>query len=58
MKNTFLTAEWKNLIMINYEIDPSLLLSFLPSATELDSFDGKYYVSLVAFMFKNTKLLG
>ena len=58
MKNTFLTAEWKNLIMINYEIDPSLLLSFLPSATELDSFDGKYYVSLVAFMFKNNKILG
>ena len=35
MKN-FLTANWKNLIMINFEVTPELLLPFVPAGTELD----------------------
>lgn len=56
-KSRFLTAEWRKLIMANYEIDPARLKSFLPYKTELDSFEDKYYVSLVGFMFQNTKVL-
>ena len=55
---TFLKAYWKNLILINYEIDPKILIPFLPKGTELDSFNNKYYVSIVGFMFMNTKVLG
>lgn len=44
--------------MANYEIEPSLLSNFLPKETELDFFEGKCYVSLVAFNFLNTKVLG
>lgn len=55
---SFLTAEWRKLIMANYEIDPSILAPYLPAFTELDFFEGKTYVSLVGFMFKNVKLLG
>lgn len=52
----FLRANWENIIMVNYEIDPNILLPFLPKGVELDLYDGKAYISLVGFMFKNTKL--
>lgn len=55
---TFLTAEWRNLLMANYEIDPSILKPFLPSHTELDTFNGTHYVSLVGFLFQNTRVRG
>lgn len=54
----FLSAEWRHVVLVNYEVEPSLLLPFLPWGTELDSFAGKTYVSLVAFMFLRTRLLG
>ena len=55
---TFLSAYWENLILINYEVDPNILKPFIPKGTQLDSFNGKYYVSIVGFMFKDTKVLG
>jgi len=55
---SFLTAEWRKLIMANYEIDPAILKPYLPAFTELDFFDGKTYVSSVGFLFKDIKLLG
>lgn len=54
--NTFLSAKWQNLIMANYEIDPSYLLPYLPQGVELDYFHGKTYISLVGFLFKDTSI--
>lgn len=54
----FLKAEWRKLTIINYEINPDILLKYLPKGTELDFYNGKCYVSLVGFMFLNTRLLG
>jgi uncharacterized protein YqjF (DUF2071 family) len=54
----FLTAEWRALAMLNYEVDPSLLLPYVPAGTELDCWDGKTLVSLVGFRFLNTKVFG
>jgi len=54
----FLKAEWRKLAIINYEINPEILEKYLPKGTELDFYQGKCYVSLVGFMFLNTKLLG
>ncbi len=54
----FLTAEWKQLLMLNYSVDPALLLPFLPAGTEIDSFDGRTYVSLVGFQFNDTRVAG
>lgn len=54
----FLKAEWRKLAIINYEIDTDVLLPYLPKGTELDFYKGRCYVSLVGFMFLNTKLLG
>jgi uncharacterized protein YqjF (DUF2071 family) len=54
---SFLTADWRKLIMVNYEVDPSILEKYVPVGTELDFYEDKCYVSLVGFMFLNTKLL-
>jgi uncharacterized protein YqjF (DUF2071 family) len=54
----FLTAEWRDLIMANYEVDPSLLEARIPTGTELDLHEGKCFVSLVGFMFLDTRVLG
>lgn len=54
----FLKGEWRNLIMINYQIDPEVLGAYLPPHTELDTFNGKHYVSLVGFLFKDSKVKG
>ena len=55
---SFLKAEWRKLAIANYAIDQSLLSEYLPFGTVLDLWNGKCYVSLVGFMFLNTRLLG
>src|SRR5579872_5879214 len=57
-RRIFLSAEWLDLVMLNYEVAPSLLNPYVPSGTRLDSFNGRTYVSLVGFRFCRTKLLG
>ena len=54
----FLTAEWKQLLMLNFAVDPALLRPFLPAGTEIDSFEGRTYVSLVGFQFNDTRVAG
>ena len=54
----FLTAHWRNLLIFNYAIDPSLLQRFVPHGTELDAFEGRTYVSLVGFEFSRTRVAG
>ena len=58
MASNFLTARWEKLVIANYEIDPKLLQKYIPFGTELDLFEGKCLVSLIGFMFLNTKLKG
>ncbi|MEM7086170.1 MAG: DUF2071 domain-containing protein [Bacteroidota bacterium] len=55
---SFLKAEWRKLALFNYEVPPKVLTTYLPAGTELDLWQGKCYVSLVGFLFQNTKLLG
>jgi uncharacterized protein len=58
MRSSFLTAEWRKLILINYPVDVELLKPFIPAKTEFDLWDNTCYVSLVGFMFLNTRLKG
>ncbi len=44
--------------MLNYEVDPAILKRHVPHGTEVDSFQGKTFVSLVGFQFLCTKLFG
>lgn len=54
----FLSADWRYLAMLNYEIDPAILEPFVPRGTELDSWQGRTFISEVGFLFLNTRLLG
>jgi uncharacterized protein len=54
----FLSAEWRNLVMLNYRVDPAILERFVPRGTELDSFQGSTYVSVVGFQFLQTRIFG
>jgi uncharacterized protein YqjF (DUF2071 family) len=58
MPRTFLTAEWRKLIMTQYAIDPAILAPLLPAGTELDLFAGRCYVSLVGFLFDRVRVKG
>lgn len=54
----FLTAQWRSLAMLNYEIDPAILKPFVPRGTELDQWNGKTFVSVIGFLFLDTRVLG
>lgn len=54
----FLSAEWRDLVMLNYEVDPALLRPLVPAGTEMDEWGGTTYVSLVGFLFLRTRVLG
>ncbi len=56
--SVFLKAEWRNLVFMNYEVNPGILAKYLPPNTELDTFNGIHYVSLVGFLFKDTRVKG
>lgn len=55
---SFIRAEWRKLAIANYAIDTAILKPYLPAKTELDKWNDTIYVSLVGFMFVNTKVLG
>ncbi len=54
----FLTANWRNLVMLTYEIEPEVLFPRVPVGTELDLFRGRALVSVVGFQFLDTRVLG
>jgi uncharacterized protein len=54
----FLTAEWRYLVMLNHEIEPAILLPLTPKGTEFDTWNGKTFVSMVGFHFRNTRVMG
>jgi len=53
----FLSAEWRNLVMLNYPADPAILEKFVPRDTELDSFQDSAYVTSSVFNFCARKFL-
>ncbi len=54
----FLKARWSNLLMLNYEVDPVILQPHIPPGTILDTWQGKTLVTMVGFLFKETRMLG
>ncbi len=44
--------------MVNYAVDPEVLLPYLPAGTEIDFFAGRTFVSLVGFLFLDTRVGG
>src|SRR6476660_6201953 len=58
MSRQFLTAQWRYLAMLNYEVDPAVLASLVPRGTLLDDEGGRHYISLVGFLFLDTRIFG
>lgn len=54
----FLTARWRSLAMLNYPVDPEVLAGHVPSGTELDVWNGRTFVSMVGFLFLDTRVRG
>ncbi len=54
----FLTAEWRHLAMLSFEIDPKVLSPLVPAGTELDDRQGRTFVSVVGFLFLDTRVFG
>lgn len=58
MPRPFLTARWQNLFLATYPVPPALLEPRLPPGLSLDLRDGSAFVSVVAFEFLDTRVLG
>ncbi|MFO0902816.1 MAG: DUF2071 domain-containing protein [Pirellulales bacterium] len=58
LRGRFLTAHWRWLAMLNFELDPALLRPLVPRGVELDFFNGRCYASVVGFLFVHTRVLG
>lgn len=58
MPRPFLTAEWRRLGLITYDLDPDALTPLLPPGCEPDTLNGRAFVSFVLFDFLNTRVLG
>lgn len=58
MSRPFLTARWESLLLLNYECPQELLAPLVPEGTMLDVWDGVPLVSLVGFMFRETRVRG
>lgn len=54
----FLTANWRYLAMLNFVVDPQILAPLLPPGTEIDFENGETFVSVVGFLFLDTRILG
>ena len=44
--------------MANYEVDPAILRNRVPAGTEIDLWSGRCFVSVVGFMFLDTRIMG
>ena len=58
MKTHLLSAHWTNLLVVNFETTKIFLEKHLPAGTELNDWNGKYFMSLVGFQFSKTKICG
>jgi hypothetical protein len=57
-RRAFLSARWERLCLVTYAVDPARLEALLHPELQLDTRDGQAFVSLVAFDFLDTRVLG
>ncbi len=54
----FLTAAWRNLVLLNFAVPTDIIRQLAPTGTEPDLHDGQSCISLVAFGFERVRLCG
>jgi len=57
-RRPFLTADWRDLVMLTWALDPAVLAPRVPPGTALDLFEGHAFVSIVGFRFLGTRVRG
>src|SRR3989454_5742235 len=57
-RRPFLTAEWRHLVMLSYEVDLDVRAPPVPAGLALDLWHGRALVSVVGFRFLDTRVLG
>lgn len=55
--SVFLTARWVNLALVTYAVPDALLRGRLHPSLEIDHWEGQAHVSLVAFDFRETRVI-
>lgn len=58
MSRPFLTARWESLVLLNWVCPRPMLEPLVPAGTVLDDWQGRTLISLVGFMFRDTRVLG
>jgi uncharacterized protein len=53
-----LTAEWRNLVILNFPVPTDIIKRLAPPGTEPDLHHGQSYISIVGFLFQNVRLFG
>lgn len=53
-----LTANWTELLLLNFVVPAALVARLAPAGTEPDVFDGQAYASIVGFRFHKVRLFG
>lgn len=54
----FLTARWTDLLILNFTVPTHIIASLAPPGTEPDLFNGRSYISVVGFQFRDTRVRG
>jgi uncharacterized protein YqjF (DUF2071 family) len=54
----FLTAQWRHLALLNFEIPREVVEPLAPPGTIVDTYKGKAYVSVVGLLFEDTRVKG
>ena len=58
MGRPFLTAYWRHLAILSWAVDPGLVAPYVPAGTVLDDWNGRTFLSMVGFLFLDTRLRG
>ncbi len=54
----FLSSTWKNTFIVTWEIEPELLIEYIPHKLGLHTQKGKTFLSFILYNFENTKVRG
>jgi uncharacterized protein YqjF (DUF2071 family) len=49
---------WQHILMVNYEVEPSVLRPLLPKGTQLSAYEGRYFVTLSGQVFSRMSVFG
>jgi len=57
-KPLFMTAAWRDLAILNYEVEASVLAGRVPPGCELDDWNGTHFITVAGFRFLKPRILG